>query len=140
MGKKSQTNGKEFEKLFCDILSLEGCFVVYNEKSMSGSQCADIIAIENNNGFIYECKNLDNKTGIFPLDRIESNQRHAYKRFEQCLNDYFYLAIYWNNEIYTIPFKNIDFSKKSIDLKEKIPSYEEEYINECKDRLSNKNK
>lgn len=72
-----------------------------------------------------EAKNLENKSGIFNLDRIEMNQILAYNRFRECKNSNFILAIHWNNCIWFIDFGLLPLYKKSIDLKQIEPNIKE---------------
>lgn len=122
MGKRSQENGKKFEEGFCEILSKDGFFVIYNEKGMSGSQPCDLVAMKDNTPYLIECKNLENKNGLFPVERLEANQRLAYKRFRKCGNTIYDLAILWQNNIYIVNLDLLRFFKKSIDLKTIEPS------------------
>ena len=126
MGYKSKKNGDDFEKRMCEYLSKNGYYVIYNEKGVTGSQCCDLNVIKNNKATLIECKNLDNKSGKFPLSRIESNQFHAYKKYRECGNTRFVLAIQWNNAVYIYDFGLIVLMKdkiKSIDLKEVQPNW-----------------
>lgn len=123
MGLKSQTNGKLFEKQLCDFYSKQGYFVIYNEKGIAGSQCCDIVVIKNNIATLIETKNLTNKNGIFNLERIEQNQLLAYKKYTQCHNSHFVLAINWNGGVYLLDFGLIYFFDKSIDLKRLTPNW-----------------
>ena len=76
-------------------------------------------------------KTLNNKNGLFPISRIEENQRLAYERVRICRNPQtiFALAILWNNDLYIVDFDDIDFDKKSIDLKKHGP-YKERFYDE----------
>lgn len=123
MGKTSYTNGKKFEEMLCQYLAEKDYYVIYNEKGITGSQCCDIIAIKNNFAYMIEAKNLDNKSGRFPLSRIEANQHLAYKRARACGNDNFILAIYWEEHgIYFIDFGILQFFDKHIDLSKIDPT------------------
>ena len=65
-----------------------------------------------------ECKNLDNKSGIFDCERIEQNQINAYKMFKSKHNTNFVLAINWNGGVYIIDFGLVQFFYPgNIDLK-----------------------
>lgn len=105
-------------KYFVIFYLINGYFVIYNEKGIVGSQCCDIIAIKNNIPMLIECKNLKNKNGIFPISRIEQNQISACRKFCQCGNSIFILAINWKENIYFFHLDKILNSKiKNIDLK-----------------------
>lgn len=83
-----------------------------------GSQPFDIIAIKDNIPYCIDCKTLANKSGTFNLDRVEENQRLSFQKYRKCGNIYFYLAILWNNDIYRVWLDEIDFDKKTINVKD----------------------
>ena len=122
MGRKQYKVGKDFEEQLCWLLSDNGYYVIYNEKGIEGSQPADIIAIKDNIATLIECKNLENKTGIFNLNRLEANQWLAYKRLKETHNSNMIVAIKWDNNIYFINFDLLQFFNKSIDLKKIEPN------------------
>lgn len=62
MGKKQQALGKSFEQNLCKWFSSQGYYVIYNEKSVAGSQPCDEIIIKNNIATMVEIKNLDNQS------------------------------------------------------------------------------
>ena len=116
--------GSKFEKDFADFLSKKGYWVHYIEGAAhTGAQPCDIVAIRRDSTELYDCKTLNNKNGLFPLSRVEENQRLAFKRFRKCQNvkSTFALAILWNDDVYFVDFDNIDFTQKSIDLKKLFP-------------------
>lgn len=92
------------------------------KNGMSGSQPADIVAIKNNIATLIECKNLENKTGIFNFNRIEANQFLAYRSFKAKKNTNMIIAIKWDNKVYFINFDLLQFFDKSIDLKKIEPN------------------
>lgn len=108
----------------CKWFSQQGYYVIYNEKNVSGSQPCDIVIIKNNIATLVEVKNLDNSTGRFPLNRVEFNQLSSYKKFRECHNTNFIIAIRWNSNLYLIDFGILQFYSKSIDLKKLKPSIE----------------
>lgn len=122
MGKKSYDNGKKFEKDLCNYLSNKNYYIIYNEKGITGAQPCDVVAIKGDIATLFECKNLENESGIFNLDRIEENQRMAYNRYRECDNNNFVLAILWNDNVWFIDFGIIQFFNKSIDLKDIEPN------------------
>ena len=124
--------GSKFEKDFADFLSKQGYWVHYIEAAAyTGSQPCDIVAIKRDFPELYDCKTLNNKNGLFPISRIEENQRLAFERLRDCKNHEtdFALAILWNNDIYYVFFDDIDFEKKSIDLKKLCPTWRNFYEN-----------
>ena len=92
------------------------------KSGVSGSQPVDVVAIKNNIATLIECKNLDNKTGNFNLNRLEANQWKAYEKFKNTNNTNMIIAIKWNNNIYFINFDLLQFFNKSIDLKKIEPN------------------
>ena len=122
MGKKSYDLGKRFEQDLCRYFFFKDYYVVYNEKGITGAQPSDLVIIKGNIATMIDCKNLENKTGIFPLSRIEFNQQYAYKRFRECGNSNFILAIKWENKVWFIDFGLLQFFDKSIDLKKIEPN------------------
>lgn len=107
--------GNSFEKEYEEILKSKGYWVTFlTPKAHVGSQPADLIAVKNDEAMLVDCKTCG--TRFFPIARIEANQRQAFKRFYRCGNRKFILAIKYNNKIYEINMKEIDFTQKSIDL------------------------
>ena len=113
-----------------NYLSSLGYWVAYLEGAAhTGSQPCDLIACKDGKVWAIDCKTLNNKNGLFDINRIEENQRLAYKRFKKCGNENFFLAILWNNNVYFIPMFDILFEEKSIDLKKKIAMWRGFYEN-----------
>lgn len=130
MEKNNKKIGTDFENDFANYLYGKGYWVApFPGKDHTNSQPADLIACKNNEPILIDCKTLANKNGLFPLDRVEQNQRLAYKRFKHTGNKYYYLAILWNNNIYLINLDDIDFKSKHIDLKNETPYEENCYEN-----------
>lgn len=106
MGKKQQALGKSFEQNLCKWFSSQGYYVIYNERNVSGAQPVDSIIIKNNIATMVEIKNLENMTGRFDLSRVEYNQLSSYKRFRECHNTNFIIAIRWSSNLYLIDFRH----------------------------------
>ena len=107
--------GNDFEQEYAEILSENGWWVtLLTPKRHIGSQPADIIAVKNNKAILIDCKTCESH--LFPISRIEFNQRNAYKKFKECGNDNYYLVIKYNKKIYKVNMKEIDFTQKNIDL------------------------
>lgn len=107
--------GNNFEKEMAEILRKKGYWVTFlSPKQNVGSQPCDLVAIKDNKPMLIDCKTC--KTHLFPISRIEENQRQAFRRYTKCGNTKFILAIEYNNKIYEIDMKDIDFTQKSIDL------------------------
>lgn len=111
----NKKTGISFEKEYAEILSKMGYWVTFlTPKQNVGSQPCDLIAIKNDRSILIDCKTC--KTHLFPISRIEENQRQAFKKYIKCGNTKYILAIKYNNKIYEIDMKDIDFTQKSIDL------------------------
>lgn len=107
--------GNDFEKEYAEILSQRGYWVTFlTPKRNIGSQPCDLIAIKDNKPILIDCKTCN--THLFPIKRIEENQRQAFKKYTKCGNTNFILAIKYNNIIHEINLKDIDFTQKSINL------------------------
>lgn len=107
--------GNNFEKEMAQKLKDYGYWVhLITPARYTGSQPADIIAVKDNKTVLIDCKTCG--THLFPIHRIEQNQRLAYKRFKECGNDNYFLAIKWNEKIYMVNLGEVDFNKKYIDL------------------------
>lgn len=113
--KSNKKIGDDFEKEYARILKNKGYWVTFlTPKRHIGSQPCDLVAIKNDKAILIDCKTC--KTHLFPISRIEENQRQAFKRYLKCGNTTFILAIKYNNKIYEINMKNIDFKQKNIEL------------------------
>lgn len=97
------------------ILKDKGYWAHFVTPNKSGSQPCDIIAIKDDRPILIDCKT--SYSNLFPIRRIEENQRQAFKRFSQCGNTKYILAIKYENEIYEIDMSTIDFTQKNIDLR-----------------------
>ncbi len=107
--------GNNFEKEYAEILCKRGYWVTFlTPKRNIGSQPCDLIAIKEDKAVLIDCKTCNKH--LFPINRIEENQRQAFKRYLKCGNTTFILAIKYNNKIYEINMKDIDFSQKNIEL------------------------
>ena len=107
--------GNSFEKEYAKILRERGYWVTFlTPKKNIGSQPCDLIAIKDDEPILIDCKTC--KTHLFPINRIEENQRQAFKRYSKCGNTKFILAIKYNNRIYEINMKDIDLKQKNLDL------------------------
>lgn len=111
----NKTLGNNFEKEYAKILSDKGYWVTFlTPKQNVGSQPCDLIAIKDDKPILIDCKTCN--THLFPIKRIEENQKQAFKRYSKCGNTRFILAIKYDNKIYEINIKDIDFKQKNIDL------------------------
>lgn len=119
--------GNNFEKEMAQKLKDYGYWVLLvTPKSYTNSQPMDIVAAKNNTMFCFECKTLHSKNKKFNLNRLEENQRLSWKILQKTGNQNYFLAVKWNDsEIYIIPFKEINFTSKYIELIDKYKIKEE---------------
>lgn len=111
----NKKTGNNFEKEYAEILKRRGYWVTFlTPKKNIGSQPCDLIAIKDNKPILIDCKTC--KTKLFSINRIEQNQRQAYKRYSKCGNKKYMIVIKYNNKIYEIDMKDIDLTQKNIDL------------------------
>lgn len=109
--------GNNFEKEMAELLKQKGYWVhLITPARYTGSQPADIIAVKNNKAILIDCKTCG--THLFPIHRIEQNQRLAFKKFISCGNSDYFLAIKYNKKMYFINLKDVNFNEKYIDLTE----------------------
>lgn len=107
--------GNNFEKEYAKILREKGFWVTFlTPKNHVGSQPCDLIAIKNDEVMLIDCKTCS--TDLFPLSRIEENQRQAFKRYKECGNTQYLLVIKYDNDIFEVNMNDIDFTQKSIKL------------------------
>lgn len=107
--------GNSWEKEYAEILSKEGYWVTFlTPHKNTGAQPCDLVAIKNDKGKLIDCKTC--ATHLFPIKRIEENQRQCFKKYSKCGNTDFILAIKYNNKIYEINLNEIDFTQKNINL------------------------
>lgn len=118
--------GNDFEKEVAQILKAKGFWVhIITPARYIGSQPADIIAVKNNVAMLVDCKTCSKDK--FPISRIEQNQRLAFKKFKECGNMRYYLAIKGKDGIYFINLNKVDFNKKYIDLTDFTEEKNEDY-------------
>ena len=97
--------GSNFEKELAEILRKRGYWVTFlSPKQYIGSQPADLIAIKDDQPMLIDCKTC--KTHLFPISRIEENQRQAWKRYTKCGNTKFMLVFKYNLKIYVESIKD----------------------------------
>lgn len=121
--KNNQQRGKDLEKRFMEYLSRQGYWVHFMHPAPDGSQPFDIIACKGagNQGLVnviaFDCKTLGGDR--FPLDRVEDNQRTAFKLLNRkgIHNTYFVIEQH-ENVVRIVPSQDIEkaikMGKKSI--------------------------
>lgn len=116
----NKEKGNKFEDDFAEFLSAQNYWVApFPGKNGSNSQPADLIACHKNKVWLIDCKTLENKSGTFPTERIEENQRLCCERFKECENHNYFLAILWNNDVYFVSLNFIDYqNQKSFNVKD----------------------
>lgn len=97
--------GTEFEKEFCDILSKNGWWVHFIQPNMAGAQPFDVIAVKHDIPIAIDCKTCEDK--IFPLSRLEENQKFAFDKWKKVKNSYAYIAVKRKTMIYMIDYDEL---------------------------------
>ena len=100
----NRQSGTGFEEEFCEILSQNG-FWAHNMTQNKAGQPADVIAVRFNTPYLIDCKVCEKDR--FPLSRIEPNQEAAMELWLDCMNDYCYFAIKYNEVIYMVHYRDI---------------------------------
>lgn len=82
--------GHDFEKELCHTLYDNG-FWVHNLTQNAAGQPFDVIAVRNARAYAIDAKVCAND--VFPLSRIEENQRYAMSLWMECGNTYPFFAV-----------------------------------------------
>lgn len=113
----NKASGNKFEEELAQKLFNEG-FWVHRLTQNSDGQPADVIAVKDGSAYLIDAKVCEGD--IFPLSRVEGNQRTAMDLWRQCGNDTGWFAILMRGEIQMLSYNAIlDFES----LKEKSLSY-----------------
>lgn len=111
----SRNLGQQTEQQVAEYFSKNGWWVYRIPSGLSG-QAADIVMAKDGEAYLIEVKHCKNDR--FVLNRIEENQKTAYKLFQQTGNKEHYVAIKFKNGTYLIHFmwimKWLDEDLKSI--------------------------
>lgn len=86
----NRKNGNAFERELCKILADNG-FWVHNMAQNAQGQPFDVLAVKNGHPYGIDCKLCEHDT--FSLDRIESNQDSAMRKWQDCGNGKGWFAI-----------------------------------------------
>lgn len=113
--------GREAENYVAEYLSKQDFFVGDFNKSNSGQQPFDQIAINNNKVLAYDVKHC--KRDYFPFTRVEDNQIRALSYLDDLNNPVIetYIMLVYKEEITTLPFKEF-LSLEGKDTKSVKPS------------------
>lgn len=104
MGAIQNKTGKKFEHEWADFLKSLG-YWVYMFPNKQGQPC-DIIAIQNNIPFFFECKT--SQTDTFDCKRLEANQKTASKYIRSCGNSNYLIVIKFKSGINYFLFNEIE--------------------------------
>lgn len=96
--------GNDFERELCQILYDAG-YWVHNFANRKNGQPADIIAVKNNSAFLIDAKECTWE--IFPLRRMEYNQKLSMGLWIECGNFTPYFALKARNEIYMVAYTTV---------------------------------
>lgn len=113
---------REFENLFCNLLSKQGYWALNIPKNQSGAQPFDVIAIKGIGIIAVDCKVCGSNR--FPLNRIEDNQWAAFELMRERTTDAdIGIVAYYNGDIYFLSYEYLkdclEWNEKSIKLTEK---------------------
>lgn len=107
--------GTAFEREVVELLSKNGFWVHFITPNANGSQPFDIIACQDDNPAVIDCKTSSTKW--FNISRLEDNQIMAFDLWFRTGNSYAYIIIKYNEKIYQIPYRMLKGLKK-INLEE----------------------
>lgn len=102
--------GTAFENRMCDELADAGYWVHFITPDKRGSQPFDIIAVKDNVPVAIDCKTSVKK--IFPITRLEDNQRLAFDKWVRCGNQFATVAVEYKDQIFWIPYITLKEVKK----------------------------
>lgn len=107
--------GNQWEKEFCNLLASKGYWVHFIASNRAGQQPFDVIAVKDNIPFAFDCKTAVKP--IFPLSRLEENQKFAFEKWIDCGNENCFLAIKYDGRMYLLKYADLK-GKGKIDLRE----------------------
>ena len=88
--KNNKQIGAEFEREMCQYLKRKGYWVHFLFPDATGAQPFDIIAVKDGISVVMDCKTAVKP--IFPISRLEDNQRMAFEFWLKCGNNMPYIA------------------------------------------------
>ena len=113
--------GNEFETKFAEQLKQKGFWCHIFEYNNNGQPC-DIVALKNNEGFLFDVKHCE--ANRFPFADIRPNQLTCFEYAKSCGNEKCFFAIWFTkrHKWYLLPF---DYCKKMMTYENKSVSWEE---------------
>ena len=115
----NKVRGTAFERRVCQELADNGYWVHFITPDARGAQPFDIIAVKNTIARAIECKTLASNRRYFTIDRLEENQKMAFKKWKICGNNNRWIAVEWRGDIYIIRYERLEREGK-IDMMEEI--------------------
>jgi len=119
----NKKRGSDFEKIVCKKLADEGYWVHFITPDARGAQPFDIIAVRHCSAWAIECKTLADSQHYFPIDRLEDNQRMAFRKWRECGNHFINIAVGWRGKVYMIEYSILE-SLGKVDLNLMEADYE----------------
>ena len=104
--------GTAFENEVVELMRKRGYWVHFLAPDARGAQPFDIIAVKNGMALAIECKTLAAKEKVFPIERLEDNQKFAFEVWQKCGNAEPLIAVKWGNEIRFIGWNNLKRYRK----------------------------
>lgn len=83
-----------------------------------GAQPFDIIAVKNGRAFAIECKTLVDSKKHFTINRLEENQRFAFKKWMDCGNSIPVIAIKHKGKIIMLRYDKLIENNGKINVEE----------------------
>lgn len=97
--------GNDFEREFVKLLTEKGFWVHFIEPKPNGSQPFDVIAVKNNDAYVFDCKTCVSKW--FSIDRLQDNQVMSFEKWLSVGNTMPYIAIKYKDTILLLPYDRL---------------------------------
>lgn len=94
--------GTEFEREFCAMLAKDGYWVHFIVPDARGAQPFDVVAVKKGVAYAFDCKTSARR--VFPLSRLEYNQKTAFELWMRCGNLEPFVAVKFESRIYLLPY------------------------------------
>lgn len=88
------------------ILASDGYWVHFIVPDARGAQPFDIVAVKDGVAYAIDCKT--SVRHLFGYNRLEENQRMAFRRWLKCGNINAFLAVLYNDCIYMLDFERLE--------------------------------
>lgn len=99
--------GTSFEREVCEHFANRGFWVHFLAPDSRGAQPFDVIAVKNGRAIAIECKTLADSKRYFTIDRLEDNQKFAFRRWMETGNPSPIIAIKHRNRIVFVGYDEL---------------------------------